>query len=100
MSFCHTCADGTRALFARTRWVSSPASNPYAEREGHDRESIDLPPVQQELVAAILAVGKPTAAFFLNGGSVAFPPSLLSKAAVIEAFYPGMEGSRALAGMT
>lgn len=50
-------------------------------------------------MAAVLAVGKPTAAFFLNGGSVAFPESLLSKAAVIEAFYPGMEGSRALAGM-
>lgn len=80
-----------------SEWVSTPLSQPYLEREAHDRESIDLPEVQQKLATAILALKKPTAAFFLNGGSVAFPGNLLQDAAVIDAFYPGMEGSRALA---
>eukprot|EP00036_Acanthoecidae_sp_10tr_P008588 CAMPEP_0182919026 /NCGR_PEP_ID=MMETSP0105_2-20130417/2424_1 /TAXON_ID=81532 ORGANISM="Acanthoeca-like sp., Strain 10tr" /NCGR_SAMPLE_ID=MMETSP0105_2 /ASSEMBLY_ACC=CAM_ASM_000205 /LENGTH=784 /DNA_ID=CAMNT_0025056151 /DNA_START=43 /DNA_END=2397 /DNA_ORIENTATION=+ len=77
--------------------VKTPASDPYLEQEGHDRQSIDLPQVQQKLATALLALGKPTVAFFLNGGSVAFRGDVLEKAAVIEAFYPGMEGSRALA---
>ena len=32
----------------------------YRERESHDRSSIDLPPVQKQLAAEVIALGKPT----------------------------------------
>ena len=32
----------------------------YRERESHDRSSIDLPPVQKQLAAKVIALGKPT----------------------------------------
>jgi hypothetical protein len=80
-----------------TEWESTADTQPFLEHESHDRDSIDLPEVQQKLATAILALNKPTAAFFLNGGSVTYPADVMAKAAVVDAFYPGMEGSRALA---
>lgn len=46
----------------------------------------------------MLALGKPTAIFLLNGGSVAvFAELAAPNAAVVEAFYPGAAGAEALA---
>ena len=71
----------------------------WLEKESHDRERIDLPPVQAEFAARILALGKPTAIFLLNGGALAPSPELLAapNAALIEAFYPGARGAGARA---
>ena len=76
------------------------AAGAFLEGETHDRTSIDLPPQQHALAAAVLALGKPTAIYLLNGGSVALEPELRHAAnppAVIEAFYPGAAGATALA---
>ena len=43
----------------------------YLELEAHDRTTIDLPPIQHQLAAEILAVGKPTVLVLINGGAVA-----------------------------
>jgi len=70
----------------------------YLEREAHDRDSIDLPEAQKDLAKKIIALGKPTIIFLLNGGMVAVEDFLNKKnVALIEAFYPGMEGANALA---
>lgn len=70
----------------------------FMEREAHDRDRIDLPPVQQQLANYIIALGKPTVIFLLNGGMVAVEDFMNKKnVALIEAFYPGMEGANALA---
>ena len=71
----------------------------YLEHEVHDRTSIDLPPVQKNLISRVMAVGKPVVIFYLNAGSVGIPDEVLAsdKVALIEAFYPGMEGGRAIA---
>eukprot|EP00930_Biecheleria_cincta_P068790 TRINITY_DN56620_c0_g1_i1.p1 TRINITY_DN56620_c0_g1~~TRINITY_DN56620_c0_g1_i1.p1 ORF type:complete len:828 (-),score=123.36 TRINITY_DN56620_c0_g1_i1:71-2341(-) len=72
--------------------------NRFLEREAHDRDSIDLPPVQKNLASSIVALGKPTIVFLLNGGMVAVEEFLnRTNVALIEAFYPGMEGADALA---
>ena len=68
----------------------------FLEREAHDRDSIDLPEVQKELVREILSLKKPTVIFLLNGGMVAVE-DFIEHVALIEAFYPGMEGAQALA---
>ena len=43
----------------------------YLEREAHDRDSIDLPEAQKDLAKKIIALGKPTIIFLLNGGGPA-----------------------------
>ena len=43
----------------------------YLEREGHDRDSIDLPKAQKDFAKKIIALGKPTVIFLLNGGGLA-----------------------------
>jgi beta-glucosidase len=77
--------------------IEKTAGDPYYEFETHDRQKISLPPVQIALLLKILALNKPTVIFLLNGGAVSIPPAVLtSHAAVVEAFYPGMEGAAAL----
>ena len=76
------------------------AHDAFLEGETHDRTSVDLPPQQRALAAAVLALGKPTVIYVLNGGSVALEPELHHAAnppAVVEAFYPGAAGATALA---
>ena len=53
--------------------------------------------MQHRLAAAILALNKPTVIFMLNGGAVSIAPELASHAAIVESFYPGFEGAKAIA---
>ena len=73
----------------------------YTELEAHDRTTIDLPPVQREFAAAILALNKPTVVFLMNAGAVAIDAIAAhagtAPLAIIEAFYPGPHGGTALA---
>ena len=71
----------------------------YIESEAHDRTSIDLPAAQHKLVAAACALAKPCIIVLLNGGSVSIGPELKNTnvKAIVEAFYPGMEGAGAIA---
>lgn len=80
--------------------ISERTGGPYMEAESHDRDIIDLPPVQKQLAKALLALGKPTVVFLLNAGMVAVEELLaaeMSNLAIIEAFYPGTTGAKALA---
>ena len=69
------------------------------EGEAHDRVSIDLPPTQHALAAAIAAVGKPTVAFVLRGGAVDLTAERDNAAigAILDAGYPGFLGGVAIA---
>ena len=64
---------------------------------GGDRTSIDLPKVQQDLLDAVAATGKPIIVVLLNGSAVAVPWAKAHAAAVLEAWYPGEEGGTAIA---
>ena len=76
--------------------AAGPGSSPYVEHETKDRDSIALPGAQIALAEAIMALKKPVVAVLLNGGAVTVPAAL-SGAAIVEAFYPGMQGSVAIA---
>ena len=65
--------------------------------EGGDRTSLNLPAVQEELLAAMIATGKPVVVVLLNGGPVASLQANDKAAAVLLAGYPGVEGGSALA---
>jgi beta-glucosidase len=65
--------------------------------EGGDRTSLNLPAIQEELLAALLATGKPVVVVLMNGSPVASSLAQEKAAAVLLAGYPGVEGGNAIA---
>ncbi len=70
---------------------------PAQEGEGHDRTSIELPQVQEDLVRALYATGKPFIMVDCGGSAIALPWEAQNLPAILQAFYPGEEGGRAVA---
>ncbi|MET8911868.1 glycoside hydrolase family 3 N-terminal domain-containing protein [Micromonospora sp. NPDC004551] len=67
--------------------------------EGCDREDLELPGVQRELVEAVLATGTPVVLVLLTGRPYVVGWALSRCAAVVQAFFPGEEGAGAIAGV-
>jgi beta-glucosidase len=65
--------------------------------EGGDRTSLDLPAPQQKLLEAVAATGKPLIVVLQSGSAVALNWANEHAAAVLEAWYPGVEGGTAVA---
>jgi beta-glucosidase len=64
---------------------------------GGDRTSLDLPAPQQRLLEAVAATGKPLIVVLQSGSAVALNWANQHAAAVLEAWYPGVEGGTAIA---
>ena len=64
---------------------------------GGDRTDITLPAVQEELLAGLVATGKPVVVVLQNGSALAVNYAADHAAAVLEAWYPGEEGGTAIA---
>ncbi len=70
--------------------------------EGNDVESLELPGVQRELVEAVVRTGTPTVVIVLSGRPYAIDWAVEgpdAPAAVLQAFFPGEEGGRAIAAV-
>ncbi|MFV2102391.1 glycoside hydrolase family 3 N-terminal domain-containing protein [Micromonospora sp. LOL_024] len=67
--------------------------------EGCDRDDLELPGVQRELVEAVLATGRPVVLVLLTGRPYAVDWALARCAAVLQSFFPGEEGAGAIAGV-
>jgi beta-glucosidase len=65
--------------------------------EGFDRCELGLPGVQEELVAAVRATGTPVVMVLVNGRPLSIDRLAKDIPAIVEAWYPGEEGGRALA---
>jgi beta-glucosidase len=64
--------------------------------DGGDRTSLDLPAPQQKLLEALAATGKPLVVVLQSGSAVALNWANEHAAAVLEAWYPGVEGGTAI----
>jgi beta-glucosidase len=64
---------------------------------GGDRTAIDLPAVQEELLRALAATGKPLVVVLQNGSALAVNWAEEHANAILEAWYPGEEGGTAIA---
>jgi len=92
----------------RFEWVKNPAdadavllfvglSHRFGQdSEGVDRKHIDLPEKQQRLIKDTLAANPNTVVVLINGGPLAMP-WIEEVPAVLECWYPGMEGGTAIA---
>lgn len=92
----------------RFEWVKNPAEadavllfvglshRPGFDSEGVDRKHIDLPDKQQQLIRDTVAKNPNTVVVLINGGPLAMP-WLADVPAVLNCWYPGMEGGNAIA---
>ena len=71
-------------------------STATTESEGYDRQSLDLPGRQDELITAVAAVN-PRTVVVVNSGMPVLMPWANRAAAVIQAWFPGQEFGHALA---
>jgi beta-glucosidase len=70
---------------------------PAPEGEMFDRDSIELPEAQEKLVRALQATGKPIVMVNCSGSAIALPWEDEHLPAILQAWYPGKEGGRAVA---
>jgi beta-glucosidase len=64
---------------------------------GGDRTDIQLPDVQQKLLEAVAATGKPLVVVLMNGSALAVNWAQQHAKAILEAWYPGEAGGEAIA---
>jgi len=81
------CADLEREFF----------NTPYEGFSHGDRTRIELPGVQTELLKALRTTGKPLVFVNCSGGAMAMPWEAEHISAIVQAWYPGQEGGRAVA---
>lgn len=62
-----------------------------------DREKIELPPIQTELLKALKATGRPVVFVNFSGGPIAMPWEAENLPAILQAWYPGQQGGTAIA---
>ncbi len=65
--------------------------------EAAARADISLPGVQEELVKALVATGKPVVVILMNGRPLAIPWIADHAAAIVETWFAGTEGGHAIA---
>jgi beta-glucosidase len=65
--------------------------------EGSDRQSLDLPGNQEQLLEAIVATGKSVVLVLENGRPLTIPWAAEHVPAILEAWYPGEFGGQAVA---
>ncbi len=67
--------------------------------EGCDAESLALPGAQQQLLDALLDSGTPVVTVLLAGRPYALGRAVEDSAAIVQSFFPGVGGTRAIAGV-
>ena len=70
---------------------------PYVGFSGGDRERIELPDVQRQLLEKLQALGKPVIFVCMSGSAIAMPWADEHLNAIVEAWYPGEAGGTAVA---
>jgi beta-glucosidase len=69
----------------------------YDGFSGGDRTRIELPVQQTELLQALAATGKPVVFVNCSGSAIAMPWEVEHLPAIVQAWYPGEQGGRAVA---
>ncbi|MEZ4684349.1 MAG: glycoside hydrolase family 3 C-terminal domain-containing protein [Caldilineaceae bacterium] len=69
--------------------VGDKSTSKMLDRRVHDRSTLTLPGVQEELVKAVVATGTPTVVVYTNGRPVSSPWIAEHADAILEAWFPG-----------
>ncbi|MGO8758269.1 MAG: glycoside hydrolase family 3 C-terminal domain-containing protein [Terracidiphilus sp.] len=91
-------ADATVAFVGLSPNLEGEEMNVHVDGfEGGDRTSIELPAVQERLLEAVAATGKPLIVVLTTGSALAVPWADDHAGALLVAWYPGEEGGDAIA---
>jgi len=71
--------------------------NPPGVRSQGDRTTLDLPPVQEQLVQTVYETGTPIILVLMNGSALSINWADEHVPAILEAWYPGQAGGTAIA---
>ena len=74
-------------------------TSPEISREELDRKEIELPKVQQDLINAVASVNPNIVIVLENGGPVALAGAEKKAKGIVEAWFPGELGGKAIAGV-
>ena len=69
----------------------------YIEAEGRDRADTELPKDQKELLKKLYSVNPNLCLVLINGSTISMPWASENIPAILEAWYPGQSGGRAIA---
>lgn len=64
-----------------------------------DKPNLELPGIQNQIIQEICASGKPVVLVILSGSALAFPWAEENVPAIVQGWYPGAQGGRAVAQM-
>lgn len=84
-------------ISSRFEGEETTKANGFVGFEGGDRTAIELPSVQTALLQALQATGRPVVFVNCSGSAIAMPWAAAHVAAIVQAWYPGEEGGRAVA---
>ena len=82
---------------ARLEGEENARANGFDGFLGGDRTKIELPSVQEDLLKALHATGKPVVFVNCSGSAIAMPREAENLPAILQAWYPGEQGGRAVA---
>jgi beta-glucosidase len=82
---------------AQLEGEESKKANDFIGFYGGDRTQIELPSVQTDLLRALHATGKPIVFVNCSGSAIAMPWEDRRLRAILQAWYPGEQGGRAVA---
>jgi beta-glucosidase len=71
--------------------------NPPGVRSRGDRATLDLPPIQEQLLQAVYETGTPVVLVLMNGSAISINWADEHIPAILEAWYPGQAGGTAVA---
>jgi len=83
-------------ITARYEGEEMRRANDFDGFSGGDRTRIELPSVQSDLIKALAATGKPVILVNCSGSAMAMPWEVQHLPAILQAWYPGEQGGRAV----
>lgn len=87
---------GTSIIYSGIGWGDPNSKEVNTCGEGLDRNELNFPGVQKDLLHLVAAQGKPVILVMLNGRPYTIPEEVEKVDAVLEAWYPGERGGDAV----
>ena len=87
---------GTSIIYSGIGWGDQNSKEVNTCGEGLDRNELNFPGVQKELLEVVTAQGKPVVLVMVNGRPYTIQEEVKKVGAVLEAWYPGEKGGDAV----